>query len=98
VLPLYPLRFSHPIAKTCRLWLPLERLSAFAGPSTFAGPTVDRTADRLPPNFSVASVSSCSTLGCYSEELRIFGKIFSLRALRLCAPRQPGGFEKGIVP
>ena len=30
----------RPVAKTCRLWLPLERLSSFAGP----------TVDRLPPN------------------------------------------------
>ena len=70
--------------------VPHNRISAFAGPSTFAGPTVDWTARRLLPNFSVASVSSCSTLERYSEELRIFGKIFSLRALRLCAQHRPG--------
>ena len=34
---------------------------------------------------------------CHSEELRIFGKIFSLRAPRLCAPRRPGGFGCGFA-
>ena len=31
------------------------------------------------------------------KELRIFGKIFSLRALRLCAMRRPGGFGCGFA-
>jgi len=36
-------------------------------------------------------------LQCHSEELRILGKFFSLRALRLCAMRRPGGFGCGSV-
>jgi hypothetical protein len=40
----------RPVAKTCRLWLPLERLSSFAilRRSNFGGQ--EATVDRLPPN------------------------------------------------
>jgi hypothetical protein len=34
---------------------------------------------------------------CYSEELRIFDKIFPLRALRLCAMHGPRGFGCGFA-
>jgi hypothetical protein len=36
-------------------------------------------------------------LQCNSEELRIFGKFFSLRALRLCAMHGPRGFGCGFA-
>ncbi len=37
------------------------------------------------------------SLHCNSGELRIFGKIFSLRALRLCASHGPKGFGSGFA-